>query len=74
MDIITKRAFFEYFRLEELQNTMIGERIYHLFSQGTAIDFNKFLQSIAVLAKGTPEERLQLFFKIYDIKGQQVID
>ena len=32
MDIVTKRSFFEYFRLEELQNTLIGERLYNIFS------------------------------------------
>lgn len=74
MDIMTKRSFFEYFRIEELYNTLIGDQIYKYFAEKSVIDYNKFLSKIAILAKGSIEERIKLIFDIYDINGSGVLD
>ncbi|KAI8977297.1 hypothetical protein BDF20DRAFT_836115 [Mycotypha africana] len=45
------------------------KRLYHAFGgdEGKSIDFSKFVDGLSVFMKGTPEEKLKLSFKLYDI-------
>jgi len=74
MDIMTKRSFYEYFKIEELQRTYIGERLYNIVSKGTSIDLTKFIEAVAILSKGSAQERFEFFFKIFDIEASSIAD
>ncbi|CAG9326788.1 unnamed protein product [Blepharisma stoltei] len=74
MEIMTRRAFLEFFKIEELEGTLIGDRLYTAFALQGSIDFEKFLNAVGVLCKGSLDERLQLVFKIFDVKNANVID
>mmetsp|Transcript_5147 Transcript_5147/g.7742 ORF Transcript_5147/g.7742 Transcript_5147/m.7742 type:complete len:218 (-) Transcript_5147:40-693(-) len=74
MEIMTRKGFMEYFALEELDNSFIFERLYSAFSNSGSIDFEKFLNGVGVLVKGTFEERVEFYFKMFDIKKSGVTD
>ena len=74
MDIMTKRSFYEYFKIEELQRTYIGERLYSIVSKGSSIDLPKFIEAVAILSKGSAQERFEFFFKIFDIEAASTAD
>jgi Ca2+-binding EF-hand superfamily protein len=74
MDIMTKRSFYEYFKIEELQRTYIGERLYNIVSKGSSIDLPKFIEAVAILSKGSDQERFEFFFKIFDIEASSRAD
>lgn len=74
MDIMTKRSFYEYFKIEELQRTYIGERLYNIVSKGSSIDLPKFIEAVAILSKGSAQERFEFFFKIFDIEASSTAD
>lgn len=74
MEIMTRRAFLEYFKIEELEGTLVGDRLYAAFAGQGSIDFEKFLNAVGILSKGTLDEKLELIFKMFDIKNANVIE
>ena len=74
VEIMTKKGFLEYFRLQELEGTLIADRLYACFSPTGSIDFQKFLNGIELLSLGTTEHRLQFYFSLFDLKKNNVIE
>ena len=75
MEFMTRRGFFEYFRLQELEDTFLADRLYAAFAgSGTgSIDFKKFLVATATLAKGSARDRADFFFKLFDFRNAKSV-
>ena len=74
VEIMTKKGFLDYFRLEDLDGTLIADRLYACFSPTGSIDFSKFSKGIAVLTIGNLDEKLQFFFTLFDLKKNNIIE
>lgn len=74
VEIMTKKGFLEYFRLEDLDGTLLADRLYASFSPSGSINFQKFIRGIGLLANGTFEDRVQLIFSLFDLKKNSVIE
>ena len=55
---------------------MFLERLFNAFDvdHSKSIDFNEFINGLGIFLKGTPEEKLALSFKIYDVDGSGSIE
>jgi Ca2+-binding EF-hand superfamily protein len=74
VEILTKKGFISYFRLEELDGTLFVERLYACFAPTGSIDFPKFLKGVSVLANGSLEERIGFFYTIFDLKKTGLVE
>lgn len=74
VEIMTKKGFLEYFRLEDLDGTLLADRLYACFSPSGSINFQKFIRGVGLLANGTFEDRVQLIFSLFDLKKNNVIE
>jgi Ca2+-binding EF-hand superfamily protein len=74
VEIMTKKGFLEYFRLEDLEGTLLADRLYASFSPTGSIDFTKFMRGIATWSTGSLEERTQILFTMFDIKRNNLIE
>ncbi|KAJ3374158.1 hypothetical protein GGF31_008375 [Allomyces arbusculus] len=52
------------------------ERLFDAFDENgdKTIDFREFVHGLSVFSRGTPEEKLELSFRIYDINGDGFIE
>jgi len=68
--VIGKRKLFEYFRMMELQDTYIANEVFLMIKNSSLanspIDFDKFLNFVSIVSKGTKDEKLQLLYTFFD--------
>ena len=74
IEIMTKKGFLEYFRLEDLEGTLIADRLYSCFSPSGSIDFSKFLKGIGILSLGSLDSKILFLFTLFDLKKNKVIE
>ncbi|OMJ77442.1 hypothetical protein SteCoe_22960 [Stentor coeruleus] len=74
VEIMTKKGFFDYFHLEDLDGTLVGERLYSCFAPTGSIDFAKFIKSISILSHGLLDEKIAFWFMLFDIKKNGIIE
>jgi len=57
--------------LKNVAGTPIGERLFQLLDVNGdgVVDLGEFVGGLSLLCKGTPEEKLELSFKAYDLDG-----
>jgi len=57
--------------LKNIAGTPFGERLFQLLDVNgdSVIDLGEFVGGLSLLCKGTPEEKLELCFKAYDLDG-----
>jgi Ca2+-binding EF-hand superfamily protein len=70
-DGISKRAFVEYYSKKAKNVTMVMERIFESFDAdgGGSISWEEFLGAMDIIWNGGLEEKLDLFFSVYDKDG-----
>ncbi len=68
---IDKVTFLQYFHLPGL----IGERLFAAFDKRNegCIPYDDFISALAVLCRGTWEEKVEFIFQVYDINGSNTI-
>jgi Ca2+-binding EF-hand superfamily protein len=66
--VIGKRKLFEYFRMMELEETYLASEIFEMIKNST-IYADKFLNFVAIISKGTEDEKLELLYTFFD-KGR----
>lgn len=66
----------EVYGLHKISGTPLADRLFVLFDKDSngVIDRREFVTGIAMLAKGSIEEKLELTFKAYDIDNSGYID
>lgn len=74
VEILTKKGFISYFRLEEIDNTLFADRLYACFAPTGSIDFQKFFKGVGVLSYGSLEERISFFYTIFDLKKTGLVE
>ena len=54
-------------------NSLFVEQMFDLVDKDRNgyLSFREFLDVIVIFAKGTPDEKLRLFFDMYDVSGNQ---
>lgn len=64
---VNKKAFVEYQNASEQQGYVI-ERIFDAFNKngGETITWEEYFSTVSIIEKGTNEEKVDLFFKVYD--------
>jgi len=64
---IDKETFLEYFPLPGI----MGERLYAVFDRDSSggVDFQEFLTGMALIYRGTVEEKKKFLFEMYDLDG-----
>ena len=68
---IDKVTFLKYFPLPG----MMGERLFKVFDRDDSggIDFQEFLTGMALIYRGTIEEKKKFLFEMYDLDGDGVV-
>merc|ERR1719456_1678582 len=68
---IDKTTFLRFFPLPG----MMGERLFAVFDRDNsgAIDFQEFLTGMALIYRGTLEEKKKFLFEMYDLDGDGVV-
>ncbi len=68
---VDKETFLKYFPIPGL----IGERLFVIFDKKNEgfLDYEEFLSSLAVLCRGSWEEKVKFVFKLYDVDGSNSI-
>lgn len=68
--VIGKRKLLEYFRLMEIGDTYLTNELFFMIKNSSAlnspVDYNKFINFVSVIAKGSRQEKLQLLFSFFD--------
>jgi Ca2+-binding EF-hand superfamily protein len=61
--------------LKRMDDTPFADRLFDLLdvNQDGAVDLQEFVTGLSFLCKGTPEEKLELSFKAYDLDGNGYI-
>jgi len=68
--VIGKRKLLEYFRLMEINDTYLTNELFFMIKNSSSfnspVDYNKFINFVSIIAKGTKQEKLQLLFSFFD--------
>jgi hypothetical protein len=64
---MSKEKFFDYFKMPELHNTWLGDRLFRSITtrKKGVITFPDFAQAVTLLSEGDADSRTDLFFKMY---------
>ena len=69
-NIIGKRKLLEYFRLLEINDTYLTNELFFMIKNSSQlnspIDWQKFINFVGILSKGSPQEKLELLFCFFD--------
>ena len=69
-DVLGKRKLLEYFRMLEIQDTYLSDELFFLIKNSqhanSPIDYGKFINFVSIVAKGSREEKLLMFFGFFD--------
>jgi Ca2+-binding EF-hand superfamily protein len=69
-DVIGKRKLLEYFKMVEIQDTYLSDEVFFMIKNSsqanTPVTYSKFINFVSVVARGTPEEKLQLLYTFFD--------
>ena len=69
-NVIGKRKLLEYFRLTDVSETYLSNEIFFMIKNSSVInspiDYSKFITFVSIVAKGTREEKLSLFYTFFD--------
>lgn len=74
VEIMTKKGFISYFKLEDIDGTLLADRLYACFAPSGSIDFPKFFKGVSTLANGSFEERLAFFYNLFDLKKTGMVE
>ena len=74
VEILTKKGFISYFKLEDIDGTLFVDRLYACFAPTGSIDFPKFFKGISTLANGSFEERVAFFYSLFDLKKAGIVE
>lgn len=76
-NVIGKRKLLEYFRLVEINETYMANEVFFTIKNSTVIntpiDYSKFILFVAIISKGSREEKLQLLFTFFDKSCEESI-
>lgn len=78
--IISKRSLFEFLGLAEIVNTTLARRIFSAFKlsaenyKNPFLDYPKFVRTIAVLRKGSIDERVNFIYSLFDLNGDKYVE
>ncbi|CDW73401.1 UNKNOWN [Stylonychia lemnae] len=68
--VIGKRKLLEYFKLMEINDTYLTNELFFMIKNSSQInspvDYNKFINFVSLIAKGSKSEKLQLLFSFFD--------
>jgi len=68
--VIGKRKLLEYFKVGEIENTPLAATIFAMIKndnqEKVLIDWQKFINIIAILSKGARMEKLQLIYRLFE--------
>lgn len=68
--MIGKRKLLEYFRLSEIADTYLTNELFYMIKNSTSlnspVDYNKFINFVSVISKGTKHEKMQLLFSFFN--------
>ena len=60
----------EYFKLMEINDTYLTNELFYMIKnsnlQNSPVDYNKFINFVSIIAKGSKQEKLQLLFYFFD--------
>eukprot|EP01100_Stratorugosa_tubuloviscum_P010616 TRINITY_DN4579_c0_g2_i1.p1 TRINITY_DN4579_c0_g2~~TRINITY_DN4579_c0_g2_i1.p1 ORF type:complete len:222 (-),score=125.58 TRINITY_DN4579_c0_g2_i1:134-799(-) len=61
--------------LKEIKNSALGERLFQTLdiNNDNMLDIKEFIGGLSLLCKGTPEEKLSISFRVYDLDGNGFI-
>ena len=67
MDLMSREAFFEYYKMPELDSTYIGEHLFSAISSGkkTHVTFPEFAKLHHIFAEGDIDDKATLFLHMY---------
>eukprot|EP00347_Sterkiella_histriomuscorum_P005095 403357915 len=68
--VIGKRKLLEYFKLMEINDTYLTNELFFMIKNSSSlnspVDYNKFINFVSLISKGTKQEKLQLLFSFFD--------
>ena len=69
---VDQATFMKFMKFED---GLLGEQLFTFFDskQNGVVDFEEFICGLAVFSRGTPTQKLEVFFSCYDLNGDGAI-